>query len=216
MRIAVVVIFAIGLIAPPDAGAAERSRITTFSLTPGEALPPRPRAKVETEILPAPVPPAAAAAAAAVAGPVPPPLTADALIGRWTERDPVYCVDERYTLEWTDDAMRVVFDGRPIDGSAVRYDSDGIGLKVVRVDRAGTTTGYWRLVRVDDDHVRLVETAERRSAAQAVVTTSDKLLVRCAAGGTPPAGLMARARLWWSGFVERLWPTNPPAPAPTS
>ena len=210
MRIAVVVIFAIGLIAPPDAGAAERSRITTFSLTPGEALPPRPRAKVDTEALPAPLSPAAAAAAAAAAGPVPPVLTADTLIGRWTERDPGYCADERYTLEWTADAMRVVFDGRLIDGSAVRYDGDGIGLRVERVDRGGKATGYWRLVRVDDDHVRLVETAERRGAAPVVVTTSDKLLVRCASGTVPPAGLAARAKLWWSGFVERLWPTAPP------
>src|SRR5581483_6247383 len=104
MRGAAAVIIAIGVAALGGAGvgAAERARITTFTISPGEPLKPQPRGAVETSALPVPV----------VTPPPPPlpPLTAERLAGRWTERDPVYCEQATYVIDWTPDRMAILLD----------------------------------------------------------------------------------------------------------
>lgn len=214
MRSAGAVIIAIGLMTALGAvgvRAAESSRITSFTLSPAPALPPHPRTTVETVTLPAPEPPAA------VVVPPPPPLLREALLGRWTERDPAYCEQEQYVVEWTPEQMRILLDGRAIDAGPVRYTSDGGALKIERLGAGGEVAFYWRLVGVDGDHVQWVASAERRNGALTVIATPDKLLVRCAADAAVAPGLMLRAKRWWAAFVDRLW-TAPPAepPRPTS
>jgi len=197
MRIFAPVIIALGLIAALAAGAraAERSRITTFTLSPAESLAPHPRTSVETAILPAPAPPPEPIVIAAS------PLARDELLGRWTERDPAYCQEERYVLEWSQDRMRILLDGRPIDSGGVRYVTDSDALKVERVTDAGVVTGYWRLAAVDGDHVKWLETAALHGTTATVTAKPDKLLVRCA----PDAGLAPsfaqRAKRWWAALL---------------
>src|SRR5271170_5995293 len=176
MRNAVAVIIAVGLTAAlgaPGARAADRSRITSFTLSPAESLAPHPRTTVETVALPAPT------VAPPVVVPPPPPLDSAQLLGRWTELDPSYCEQEQYVLEWMPAQMRVLLDGRAIDSAAVRYAADGDALKVERLAADGTVAGYWRLVGIDDDHVKWATIAERRGAALGVIAAPDKLLVRC-------------------------------------
>jgi hypothetical protein len=205
MRRTVCVFVAIGLTAAlGGAAAAERSRITSFTLSPGESLSPHPRANVETATLPPPAPPP----------PPKPPLAPEELPGRWTERDPAYCEGEQYLVEWTADRQRVRFGGRIIEDIAVRYSANPDGIKVERLAPTGEPIGYWLLVGIDGDHVKWVETAERRDAALSVIGQPDKLLVRCT-GTAPPPGLMQRARHWWATFLDRLWPSGTP-PSPTS
>src|SRR5277367_5980586 len=193
MRICGSIIIAVSLIAARDGGAcaAERSHITTFTLSPAESLAPHPRTTVETIALPAPADPEPIVVAAS-------PLSRDELLGRWTERDPAYCQEERYILEWTRDRMRVVLDGRPIDSGSVRYVSDSDALKVERLTAAGAVAGYWRLAAVDDDHVKWLETAEQHGAAATVIAKPDKLLVRCAADAERAPGFAQRAKRWWA------------------
>jgi hypothetical protein len=210
MRIAVSVttLIAIGLIgALGDARAADRSRITSFTLSPAEALPPHPRTAVETMALPAPevVP--------AVVVPPSPPLAREQLLGRWTERDPAYCEQDQYVLEWAPEQVRILLDGRVIDSAAVRYTEDGDALKVERLAADGAVAGNWRLFGVDDDHVKLVAPAAPRDTALTMTAEPGKLLLRCGAAAAPPPGLMLRARRWWAAFVDRLWPAPEPRPA---
>jgi len=200
---------ALGLGAALGVQAADRSRITTFTLSPAESLAPHPRTAVDTVALPAPE----VAAPPAVAPPLP-PLAREQLMGRWTERDPAYCEQEQYVLEWAPEQMRILLDGRVIDSGAVRYTEDGEALKVERVAADGTLVASWRLFGVDDDHVKWVAAAERRDTALTVTANPDKLLVRCTATAAPAPGLMLRARRWWAAFVDRLWPAaEPPRPA---
>src|SRR5258708_26987492 len=196
MRIFVPVIIAVSLIAALAAGAraAERSRITTFTLSPAESLAPHPRTTVETDALPAPADPEPIVVAAS-------PLSRDELLGRWTARDPAYCQEERYVLECTPDRMRIVLDGRPIDSGGVRYVTDSDALKVERLTDAGAVAGYWRLAAVDGDHVKWLETAEQRGTAITVVAKPDKLLVRCATAAEPAPGFAQRAKRWWSALL---------------
>jgi hypothetical protein len=203
---------ALGLGAVLGAQAADRSRITTFTLSPAESLAPHPRAAVESVALPAPE----IAAPAVVGPPQAPlaPLAREQLLGRWTERDPAYCEQDQYVLEWTPEQIRILLDGRVIDGGAVRYTEDGEALKVERVAADGTVAASWKLFGVDDDHVKWVAAAARRDTALTVTANPDKLLVRCTATATPAPGLMLRARRWWAGFIDRLWPAaEPPRPA---
>jgi len=211
MRNAVAVIIAVGLTAAlgaPGARAADRSRITSFTLSPAESLAPHPRPSVETAALPAPEPPPPP-----VVVPPPPPLTLEQVLGRWTERDPAYCEREQYVLEWTPERMRILLDGRTIDAGAVRYTSDADALKVERLAADGEVVGYWRLAGIDDDHIEWVETAERRGTAIAVIANPNKLLLRCGASAAPAPGLMLRAQRWWAAFVDRLWTAEPARPA---
>ena len=206
MRHLLQILVAIGLAATlAGAAAAERSRVTSFTLSPGESLTPHPRANVETATLPPPAPPP----------PPAPSLLAEQLVGRWTERDAAYCAGEQYLVEWTAERARVRFAGRTIDDVAVRYTAGPDGVKVERLAPSGESLGYWLLVGIDADHVKWVETAERRgTAAPTVIGQPDKLLVRC--GDTAPApGLLARAKLWWATFLDRLWPASTPT-QPTS
>jgi hypothetical protein len=204
MRIGVLVIglvlglgVAAGRAADSD-GPPRQSRITSFTTTPGEALPPRPRARVDTAPLATPAPPPSMVVAAA-------PLVAERLIGRWTERDAAYCRDDQYVIEWLPDRLRLVLDGRAIDGGRVRYAPDGVTLKIERLSDAGEVDAYWRLVAVDADRVEWVETAELRGAALEVIARPDKLLVRCAPATEPAPGVLSRARRWWAALLERLW-----------
>jgi hypothetical protein len=196
MRIYVPVIIAVSLIAALAVGAraAARSRITTFTLSPAESLAPHPRTSVETVALPAPADPEPVVVAAS-------PLSRDELLGRWTERDPAYCQEERYVLEWTRDRMRILLDGRPIDSGGVRYVTDSDALKVERLTDTGAVAGYWRLAAVDGDHVKWLETAEQHGGAATVIAKPDKLLVRCATDAEPAPGFAQRAKRWWSALL---------------
>jgi hypothetical protein len=187
----------------PD-GPPRQSRITTFTITPAEPLPPRPRTSVETTSLAPPAPPAPVKAPAI-------PLTPEMLLGRWTERDASYCREERYLLDWQPERVRVVLDGRAIDSGGVRYTAEGDSLKVERLGAGGEVVGYWRLVAVDAQAVAWTETAERRGDGFEVVARPDKVLVRCAADAEPAPDFFTRARRWWTATRERWWPSTPAA-----
>jgi hypothetical protein len=193
-----------------DADAPPRgSRITSFTISPAPSLAPHPRPRVDTRPLDAPAVPSVVVAAGS--------LAPERMIGRWTERDPAYCRDDQYVVEWSADRLRVVLDGRTIDASGVRYAVDGATLKVERLGAGGEVASYWRLAAVDDDHVEWVESAERRGDALAVIAKPDKLFVRCAPEDAPAPGLLARAQRWLAAARERLWPTPAvatPADAP--
>lgn len=189
-------------------GPPKSSRITTFTITPAEPLPPRPRVSVETTSLAPPVPPAPPVP---IATPVP-ALAPEQLIGRWTERDPAYCREERYVLDWQPGRVRVVLDGRPIDSAAVRYVADENTLKVERLTDAGEVVGFWRIVAVDDATIAWVETAEKRADGFAVMARPDKVLVRCPDDADPAPGFITRARRWWAAKLEHWWPSAPSEP----
>jgi hypothetical protein len=203
MRIALIV--AVAMAAAP-AGAADKPRITSITITPAEPLAPHPRPRVDTA--PLDVPPGPPSMVVAAAPPAP-----DRMLGRWTERDARFCQDEQYVIEWQPARLRVVLDGGAIDGGAVRYVVDGATLRIERLTDAGEVDAYWRVIGVDDDHVEWVETAERRNGELAVIAKPDKLFVRCPANATPAPGFMTRARRWWASVVARWWPS---APGPTS
>jgi hypothetical protein len=199
MRIAAPFILAVGLIAPlglsgAASAAAERSRVTSFTLSPAESLAPHPRTLVETQALPAPAQPEPTVIAAT-------PLSRDELLGRWTERDTAYCQDDQYVLEWTRDRMRILLDGRAIDSDGVRYVTDDEALKVERLSAAGDLIGYWRLGAVDNDHVQWLAVAEQRGGTLAVTAKANKFLTRCPAGTGPPPSLVQRAQRWWASLV---------------
>jgi hypothetical protein len=187
-------------------GPPRQSRITSFTISPAESLPARPRVSVETKSLAPPPPPVPIITPAIT-------LAADQLLGRWTEQDPAYCREERYLLDWQPARVRVVLDGRAIDTAAVRYVADGPSLKVVRLTDAGEVAGYWRFVAVDDTTIAWVETAEKRGDAFEVVAQPDKVFLRCAADAAPAPGFLTRLRRWWSAKLERWWPGAPPAAA---
>jgi hypothetical protein len=135
------------------------------------------------------------------------PLTPERLLGRWTERDARYCENERYVIDWEPERLRLTLDGRAIDGGRVRYVPEGATLRVERLTDAGAVDAYWRFAAVDDDRVEWVETAELRDDALEVIAKPDKLLVRCAGGAESEPGVLARARRWWAGMLERLFPS---------
>jgi hypothetical protein len=198
------------------AGAADgpprQSRITTFTISPAESLPARPRSSVETKTLAPPAPPVPIVTPAVALAP-------DQLLGRWTEQDPAYCREERYLLDWQPDRVRVVLDGRAIDSGAVRYVADGPSLKIERLTDAGEVAGYWRFVAVDAATIAWVETAEKRGDAFEVVAQPDKVFLRCATGAEPAPGFVTRLRRWWNAKLERWWPSAPADksdPPPTS
>ena len=180
-------------------GPPRQSRITTFTISPAETLPARPRTSVETKSLAPPAPPAPIVTPAI-------PLSADQLLGRWTERDPAYCREERYILDWMPERVRVVLDGRAVDTGAVRYVADGPTLKVERLTDAGEVAGYWRLVAIDDATIAWVETAEKRGDGFEIVAQPDKVFLRCAGDAPPAPGFFTRVRRWWAAKLERWWP----------
>ncbi|MBV8169240.1 MAG: hypothetical protein JO021_20775, partial [Alphaproteobacteria bacterium] len=170
----------------------------------------RPRTSVETKSLAPPAPPVPIATPAI-------PLPPEQLFGRWTERDPAYCREERYLLDWTPERVRVVLDGRAVDTGAVRYVADGATLKVERLTDAGEVAGYWRLVAIDDATIAWVEIAEKRGDAFEVVSQPDKVFLRCAGDAAPAPGFFTRMRRWWAAKLERWWPSqSPPDAKPTS
>jgi hypothetical protein len=183
-------------------GPPRQSRITSFTISPAESLPPRPRSSVETSTL-APPAPAVPIRTPAIT------LARDQLLGRWTEQDPRYCREERYVVEWLPERVRIVLDGRAIDSGAVRYIVDGPTLKVERLNEAGDVVGFWRVLAVDDTTVAWVETAERRGTDFEVVARPDKVFVRCAGDAGPAPGFLTRARRWWAAKLERWFPSEP-------
>src|SRR4051812_23159063 len=179
LSVALLALSASTLPARAQDGPPRQSRITTFTISPAESLPARPRTSVETKTLAPPAPPVPITTPAI-------PLPPDQLLGRWTERDPAYCREERYILDWMPERVRVVLDGRAVETVAVRYVADGPSLKVERLTDAGEVAGYWRLVAVDDATIAWVETAEKRGDGFEVVAQPDKVFLRCA-GDAPPA-----------------------------
>jgi hypothetical protein len=198
---------AAGHVAASD-GPPRKSRITTFTISPAESLAPHPRPRVDTTPLDTPPGPPSMVVAAS-------PLAPEQVLGRWTERDPGYCDNQEYVVEWRPDRLRLMIDGREIDGGRVRYTADGMTLKIEHLNDAGTVDAYWRLEGVDDGHVEWVETAELRDGVLAVIAKPEKLFLRCGPGPEHPPGMMAgmmdRVRGWWTAFVGRLWPASPPA-----
>lgn len=185
-------------------GPPRKSRITTFTISPAEPLAPHPRPRVDTRPLDTPPGPPSMVVAAT-------PLLPDQVLGRWTERDPAYCDNQEYVVEWLPDRLRLMIDGREVDGGRVRYAADGMTVRIEHLSNAGAVDAYWRLEGVDDGHVEWVETAELRDGGLAVIAKPEKLFLRCGPGPERPVGMMARLRRWWGSFVERLWPASPPA-----
>jgi hypothetical protein len=191
------------------AAAEPKSPTTSFTVSPAPGLPPNPRRAVDVAPLADPTPPAPPASVAL-------PLAAAQLYGRWTERDPAYCDREQYVLEWTPDRLRVLVDGRAIEARAVRYASETGSLKMERLTDAGEVAGYWRLVAVDDDHVKWSENAERRGDGTVeVIARPDRLLVRCPADAAPAPGWFGRAKLLFTSLIDRVspWSKTPSGPA---
>ncbi|MBI3514753.1 MAG: hypothetical protein HY060_11930, partial [Proteobacteria bacterium] len=95
MRTTVALGLALALAAAADAadgdGPSRKPRITSFTLSPAESLPPRPRSQVETAPLDTPPPPPSMLVAAV-------PLAPEQMLGRWTERDARFCRDEQYVV----------------------------------------------------------------------------------------------------------------------
>lgn len=184
-------------LAQSEAGPPRRLRSTTFTLSPGESLKPQPRPRVETGPLDPPAP--------AVAPVV---VTPDRLFGRWTQVDLGYCEHDQYVLEWAADRQRIVLDGRAIETRKVRYSADAGSLKVETLRDGVDPVGYWRLVPIDDDHVKWTENAELRRdrAGLELVAKPDKLLLRCPPVAAPPPGLFGRVKRLWTGMVDRLLP----------
>jgi len=190
--------------AAASGGPSRNSRTSSFTISPAEALAPHPRPQVVTAPLDTPPGPPSMVVAAT-------PLTPDQVLGRWTERDPGYCTSQEYVIEWLPDRLRLMVDGREVDGGRVRYAADGMTLKIEHLNDAGAVDGYWRLEGVDEGHVEWVESAELRDGALEVIAKPEKLLLRCGPGPAEPPGMMARVRLWWAAFIGRLWPSSPPA-----
>ena len=201
MRIGAFVVAMVAILAIASANAADKPRITTFTISPAEPLSPNPRARVETVPLNVPPPPPSMVVATV-------PLTPEQMLGRWTERDARFCQEEQYVVEWGADRLRLVLDGREIDGGAVRYVADGATVRIERLSETGEVAAYWRLIGVDDDHVEWVETAERRGAVLQVIAKPDKLFVRCAPDAERAPGFAKRLQRWWAGVLGRLWPAS--------
>lgn len=184
-------------LAQSESGSPRRLRSAGFTISPGEALKPHPRPRVETAPLD---PPAAALTAAGV--------TPDRLFGRWTQADLGYCEHDEYVLEWAADRQRILLNGRAIETRQVRYSADAGSLKVENLRDGIELVGYWRLVPIDDDHVKWTENAElrREGAGLEVVAKPDKLLLRCPPAAAPPPGLYGRVKRLWTGMVGHLLP----------
>src|SRR5258707_314409 len=73
-----------------------------------------------------------------------------------------YCEHDQYVLEWAADRQRILLDGRAIETRQVRYSADAGSLKVENLRDGIELVGYWRLVPIDDDHVKWTENAELR------------------------------------------------------
>src|SRR5437016_1499250 len=99
------------------ADAAER-RTGTFTIEPAPSLPARPRQGVDVAPL---KPPGGAGVPVMVDAGAPTAPTSDILLGRWTQGDLGYCEDDRYVVEWSDDAQLIRLDGRTLDRRRVRY-----------------------------------------------------------------------------------------------